>query len=424
MTFIRFLSGATGLVIKGNKAYYAWCSFLLVLILVGAGAYVTQLRDGLVVTKMRDSVTWAFYIGNFTFLVGVAAAAVMLVIPAYLYEWGPIKEIVILGELLAISACIMCLLFVTVDMGRPDRAWHLMPVVGKLNFPGALLSWDVVVLNAYLILNLTIVTYLLYSAFMGKEPNHHFTWPLVIFSIPFAISIHTVTAFIYNGMVARPYWNASILAPKFLASAFCSGPAVLLILLQILRRMTRLKIQDAAIWKIAELMAYAMAINLFFTGAEIFKDFYSNAHHSIHTRYFYFGIGGHRAIVPYAWMSLFFEIVAFLLFMIPTTRKNVVTLNAGCILIYAGCYIEKGIGLLIPGLTPDGLGEIYEYTPSKTEVLVAAGIFSLGFLIYTLLLKVAVPVMLGQFRITDIAGAPVGSPKPGAPEAGLAGAGH
>ncbi|MCC6738189.1 MAG: polysulfide reductase NrfD [Planctomycetia bacterium] len=424
MTFLRFLGGAAGLVVRGNRLYYAWCALLLVLVFVGAGAYATQLRDGLVVTKMRDSVTWAFYIGNFTFLVGVAAAAVMLVIPAYLYDWGPIKEIVILGELLAISACIMCLIFVTVDMGRPDRFWHLMPIVGKLNFPGALLSWDVVVLNAYLLLNLTIVTYMVYSAFMGREPNHHFTWPLVIFSIPFAISIHTVTAFIYNGMVARPYWNASILAPKFLASAFCSGPAVLLIVLQILRKMTRLKIQDAAIWKIAELMAYAMGINLFFTGAEIFKDFYSHAHHAIHTQYFYFGIGAHRAIVPYAWMSLFFGVVAFLLFMIPATRKNVVTLNAGCILIYASCYIEKGIGLLIPGMTPDGLGEIYEYTPSTTEVLVAAGTFSLGFLIYTILLKVVVPVMLGEFRVTDLGDKAVVGTGPEAPPAGLARAGH
>ena len=263
MTFLRFLSGAGKLILKGNKTYYAWCAFLLALIGAGAAAYVHQMQTGLIVTHMRDSVSWAYYIGNFTFLVGVAAAAIMLVIPAYIYHWQPIKELVILGELLAISACIMCLMFVTVDMGHPERFWHLIPFIGALNFPRALLAWDVLVLNLYLALNLTIVGYLLYSAFVDRPPNQSFVWPLVIFSIPFAVSIHTVTAFIYNGMVARPYWNASILAPKFLASAFCSGPAVLLILLQVLRRTTRLKIQDAAIWKIAELMAYAMAVNLF-----------------------------------------------------------------------------------------------------------------------------------------------------------------
>jgi len=402
MTFLRFLSGAGKLVLKGNKAYYAWCAFLLALIAMGVAAYVQQMRVGLIITHMRDQVSWAYYIGNFTFLVGIAAAAIMLVIPAYIYHWQPIKEIVILGELLAISAAVMCTLFVTVDMGRPDRFWHLMPLVGSLNFPGSLLAWDVLVLNLYLVLNAVIVTYLLYMLFVGRTPNPSLLWPLVIFSIPFAVSIHTVTAFIYNGMIARPYWNASILAPKFLASAFCSGPAVLLILLQLLRRMTRLKIRDEAIWKIAELMAYSMAVNLFLTGAEVYKEFYSGGQQVVYTQYYFLGLGGHRAIVPYAWLAIICDLVAFILLLIPTARKNVLLLNVGCVLIYAGVYIEKGIGLLIPGLTPDTLGEIYEYTPSATEVLITAGVFSVGFLLYTVMLKIAVPVMLGEFKLSQL----------------------
>jgi molybdopterin-containing oxidoreductase family membrane subunit len=398
VTFLRFLGGAARLIVKGNLAYYAWCAFLLVLIGTGINAYVHQMREGLIVTHMRDQVSWAYYIGNFTFLVGIAAAAVMLVIPAYVYHWKPIKEVVILGELLAVSAVVMCLLFVTADMGHPERAWHLMPGVGKLNFPMAILAWDVVVLNLYLALNVVVVVYLLTRWFSERPVNNAFLWPLVILSVPLAVSIHTVTAFIYNGMIARPYWNAAILAPRFLASAFCSGPAVLLMLLQILRRMTRLKIQDAAIWKVAELMAYSMAFNLFLTGAEVFKEYYSGGEHRVFTQYYFFGIGGHRALVPYAWMALGFDVVAFVLFLIPATRRNVITLNVGCVLIYMGVYIEKGIGLLIPGLTPDTLGEIYEYFPSKTEILVTAGIFSTGFLLYTLMLKVAVPIMLGEFK--------------------------
>ena len=174
MTFLRFLSGAGKLVLKSNKTYYAWCALMLALIAAGVVAYVRQMQAGLIVTHMRDSVSWAYYIGNFTFLVGVAAAAIMLVIPAYIYHWQPIKELVILGELLAISACIMCLLFVTVDMGHPERFWHLIPFIGALNFPRALLAWDVLVLNLYLALNLTIVGYLLYSAFVDRPPNQSF----------------------------------------------------------------------------------------------------------------------------------------------------------------------------------------------------------------------------------------------------------
>jgi Ni/Fe-hydrogenase subunit HybB-like protein len=398
VTLLYSIGGVVRLIVKGNKAYYAWCAALLVLIGIGAVAYAQQLRSGLIVTHMSDQVSWAFYIGNFTFLVGVAAAAIMLVIPAYVYHWGPIKEIVILGELLAISAVVMCLLFVTVDMGHPERAWHMIPGLGTLNFPVAILAWDVVVLNLYLLLNVTIVAYLLYTWYTGRAVNHRFLWPLVISTIPVAVSIHTVTACIYAGMVARPYWNAAVLAPRFLASAFCSGPAVLTVLLQILRRTTRLKIQDAAIWKIAELMAYAMAINLFLTGAEAFKEFYAGGQHRVFTEFYFLGLGTHRTLVPYAWGAVACDFTAFLLLLVPATRKNAITLNLGCLLIYAGTYIEKGMGLLIPGFTPDTLGEIYDYTPSINEVLIAAGVFSVGFLLYTISVKVAVPVMLGEFR--------------------------
>jgi molybdopterin-containing oxidoreductase family membrane subunit len=372
------------------------------LILWGTSAYIEQLRDGLISTNMRDQVSWAFYIGNFTFLVGVAAAAVLLVIPAYVYHWKPIREIAILGELLAISAIIMCLLFVTVDIGSPGRFWHLIPMVGSLNVPASLLAWDVLVLNAYLVLNVVIVGHLLFCAFYKKPYIKSFVVPLILLSIPLAISIHTVTAFVYNGMPARPFWNASILAPRFLASAFCSGPAIMLILFQILQRTTKIEIKDEAIWKIAELMAYAMFLNLFLFGAEIFKEFYSDTHRLQHSQYLYSGLHGHNALVPYAWASVICSIFAFVLFLIPATRKNFVTLNIGCLLIYAGVYIEKGMAMVIPGLTPDTLGEIYEYAPTMVEVRVGAAIFSIGFLVFTFLCKVAVPIIIGDFSIDSL----------------------
>jgi molybdopterin-containing oxidoreductase family membrane subunit len=325
----------------------------------------------------------------------VAAAAVLLVIPAYVYHWKPIKEVVILGELLAISAIIMCGLFVMADVGRPLNAWHLIPGIGRLNVPSSLLGWDVLVLNGYLLLNLVIVSSLLFALFRGKEPNKKVFYPLVLLSIPAAIGIHTVTAFLYNGFAGRPFWNASILAPRFLASAFCSGPAVLLILMQLLRRFTRFEIQDSAIWKVAELMAYSMFLNLFLLGAEVFKEFYSDTEHLIHMRYMFTGVDGHDTIVPYMWLSVAASIAAFLLFLIPRTRRHPVTLNLGCVLIFVGVYLEKGMGLVIPGMTPDTLGEIYEYFPTGNEFMVSAGIMAAGSLVFTLLVKIATPIMVG-----------------------------
>jgi Ni/Fe-hydrogenase subunit HybB-like protein len=403
--FSQFIAGSVRLVTRGNVVYWGWIVLLLSLIASGVIAFWRQVDDGLVLTAMRDQVSWGFYIGNFTFLVGVAAAAVVLVIPAYIYNWKPIKEIVICGELLAVSAIIMCLLFVLVDIGRPDRFWHLLPPWGRLNFPSSVLAWDVCVLNIYFFLNLTVVTHIVYRLFTGRHYSPKLVVPLVLLSIPMAVGIHTVTAFLYNGLAARPYWNSSILAPQFLASAFCSGPAILLFVLQLLRRFTRFEIRDEAIWKIAELMAYAMFLNLFLHGAEAFKEYYSATEHSLYTRYWYEGIGEHRTLVPYAWSAVALNLLAFVLFIVPAARRNPITLNVGCLATYAGVYIEKGMGLIIPGLTPDVLGEIYEYYPTMSELRVAAGIFAIGFLAFTLMLKVAVPITLGEFGLKRAAAA-------------------
>ena len=384
---------------QGSKRYYVWLAFLLILIIWGITGYIAQLKQGLLVTNMRDPISWAFYIGNFTFLVGVAAAAIMLVIPAYIYNWKPIKEVVIFGELLAISAVIMCILFVIVDVGNPLRLWHMLPALGRLNLPSSLLAWDSVVLSLYFILNLGVVSYLLYKHFNKKEYSKKLLTPLMLFSIPVAIGIHTVTAFLYNGFAGRPYWNSALLAPKFLASAFCSGPAVLLILFQILKKTTTFEIKDEAIWKIAELMAYAMFINLFFFGSEVFKEIYSDTEHLTHLKYLFQGIGENRDIVAYGWLSLIFSVVAFLLFLIPKTRKNVITLNIGAILIWFGVYVEKGIALLIPGFTPDVLGQIYVYRPSLAEIKISMGIFAIGFLIFTFMTKIAIAIFFEDFNI-------------------------
>lgn len=396
--FSRFLTAGVGLALDGSPVYWAWVGFLLALCVSGVLAYAQQLQSGLVLTAMRDQVSWGFYIGNFTFMVGVAAAAVVLVIPAYVYQWKPVREIVIFGELLAVSSIVMCLLFVTVDIGRPERFWHLLPPLGRLNFPRSILAWDTVVLNLYLLINLVVVAHILYRAFWGRPYSKRLVVPLVLLSIPMAISIHTVTAFLYNGLAARPYWNSSILAPQFLASAFSSGPAILLVVLQLLKRFTRFGIRDEAIWKIAELMAYAIFLNLFLHGAEAFKEYYSSTEHLLYTRYWFQGIGEHRTLVPYAWTALGLNALALMLFIVPSMRRNRVTLNLGCFATYAGCYIEKGMGLIIPGLTPDTLGEIYEYYPTITELRVAAGIFAIGFLLYTVLLRIAVPIMLADLR--------------------------
>jgi molybdopterin-containing oxidoreductase family membrane subunit len=393
----RFYRKTLTLVVTGTKEYYLWCLLLLCIMLLGFIFYLPQVRTGLITTNMKDQVVWGLYIANFTYLVGVAAAAVLLVVPAYIYQFGPIKEIVVLGELFAASSIIMALLFVMVDLGRVDRFWHMLPFIGSINFPASLLAWDVIVLNVYLLLNLLIPIYLLVKTYYGKEPNRRFIVPLILFSVPMAVAIHTVTAFLYNGLPARPFWNASILAPRFLASAFCSGPAIIIIVFQILREYTFIKLEDRALFKIAELMAYAMFLNLFLLMSEMFKEYYSNTVHIASLKYLYEGLHGKNALVPWIWVGTVMNLIAFIIFLFPAMRKRLSTLNIGCILIIAGVWIEKGPGLVIPGFVPDPLGEIYEYMPNFRELFISFGIWAAGFLIFTLLMKVAIPIASGEF---------------------------
>lgn len=393
----RFYRKTLVLVVKGSKAYYLWCLFLLAIILVGLKFYLEQLEVGLIATNMRDQVSWGLYIANFTYLVGMAAAAVLLVIPAYIYEFKPIKEIVVLGELFAASSIIMALLFVFADLGRIDRFWHMIPYVGWMNFPESLLAWDVLFLNSYLILNLAIPIYLLVKFYYRKEPNKKLVVPFILLSIPWAVGIHTVTAFLYNGLAARPFWNASILAPRFLASAFCSGPAIIIIIFQIIRKVSAIKLEDRALFKIAELIAYAMFLNLFLLTAEIYKEYYSDTVHIVSFKYLFEGLHGHNQLVLWIWAAMAMNVTAFFLFLVPSTRKRLTTLNLGCLLIIAGVWIEKGPGFVIPGFVPDPLGEIYTYIPNLLELVVSFGIWAAGFLIFTLLMKVAIPIASGEF---------------------------
>lgn len=402
MKFLRFISGSLKIITKGGRAYYASLFFLVVLMVWGLLGYYDQLNEGLIVTNMRDSVSWGFYIGNFTFLVGVAAAAVMLVIPAYIYDWKPIKEIVIFGEILAICAVIMCICFILVDIGHPLRFWHMLPFVGTMNFPDSVLSWDFFVLFTYFLINIIVVTYLLYTHFYKKGYNKKFIMPLILLSIPAAIAIHTVTAFLYNAMPARPYWNSALLAPRFLTTAFCSGPAILILLFQVLRKTTKFEIKDEAIFTIAELMVYAMFIYLFFTISELFKEFYSNTEHIVYWEYLLKGVEQNRVIAVYSWASILMGVTAFILFLVPKTRKNFLTLNIGAVLIYFSVYLEKGITLIIPGFTPDTLGQYFFYVPSETEIRTAAMIFSAGALLFIFISKIAIAILFEGFSIDSL----------------------
>ncbi|MEK7684751.1 MAG: NrfD/PsrC family molybdoenzyme membrane anchor subunit [Verrucomicrobiota bacterium] len=547
-----FLRRCLALAFVGDWRYYLWVGTLTVFCLLGLNAYAKQFVHGLVVTGMTDQVSWGVYIANFTFFVGVAAAAVMLVIPVYIYKNEELHELVIFGELLAVAAILMCLAFVTVDLGRPDRFWHLIPGIGKFNFPGSMLSWDVIVLNGYLLLNLYLCTYLLFCRYRKQMPSKWLYLPIVFVGILWAVSIHTVTAFLYVGLGGRPFWNSSIVGPRFLASAFTAGPALIILAMQVIRRVTatapagkaawqregatapwgvirraatladldllarhlpelasvsaqvrqeslagamvlevaagdallrqgekdtdaffvlqgqvvvkreeggltritrglgpgevfgeisalagtprtataiaeeptrvlrlpaeslrklmrnhqmsriirsrmteRLMITDRGLLTLRSIVQVSMLINVFLLLNEVFKEFYTGNLHVAASEYLYFGLHGHRALVPWIWTATGCNLVAMVLLVLPLSR-SLRLLNVACVLAIVGIWIEKGMGLVVPGFIPTPLGEIVEYSPTLNETLVCFGIWAFGLLCYTILLRMAVPILQGK----------------------------
>lgn len=390
--YLTFLWECVRLSFVGGWRYHLWMTILTVVALIGLFCWCQQLVHGLVTTGMTDQVSWGLYIANFTYLVGLAAAAAMLVIPVYVYRNMHLHDVVVFGELLAVAVIIMCLLFVTVDLGRPDRFMHLL---WRFNFPISMLTWDVIALNGYLLLNLHICGYLLYCAYCGRQPAKIFYVPFVFIAIVWAISIHTVTAFLYVGLGGRPFWNSAIIAPRFLASAFAAGPAFIILTLQIVRRFTSHRVSDDALLTLRRIVQVAMIINLFLLGCEAFTEFYTDSAHVASSEYLFLGLHGRYTLVPWIWSAVVFDALATLLLVLPASR-GLRWLNAACILAIVGVWIEKGMGLIVPAFIPTPLGEIVEYVPTLREVLVCLGIWAFGLLLYTIFVRISVPVLAGE----------------------------
>ena len=377
--------------VVGGRRYWIWVLGLCALIGLGTAAYLYQLVNGLGVTGLSRDVTWGLYIAQFTFFVGVAASAVMVVLPFYLHDYKAFGKITILGEFLAISAVTMCMLFIFVDMGQPMRIMNvfLHPT------PNSMMFWDSVSLGGYLLLN-GVIALVTLSAERKAVPPPRWIRPIILLSIPWAVSIHTVTAFLYNGLPGRSFWLTAILAPRFLASAFSAGPALLILLCMVVRRLTSFDPGKEPIQKLALIVTYAMLINCFFVAMEFFTVFYSQIpEHMEHFKYLFVGLEGHAGLVPWMWTSTILAAVSLVLLIVPKCRKNEKVLAFTCVIVFLSLWIDKGLGLIVGGFTPSPLGEVTAYTPTLPEIAIVAAIWGIGFLMITVFYKIALSVREG-----------------------------
>jgi len=390
---VAFISDCIRMFLSGRVVFKIYLAILLTVMGAGVYAYGHQYREGLIITGMSNIISWGLYISNFTFFVGVAAAAVMLILPAYVYKDKDFHEIVIIGESVAVGALVMCLLFITVDLGGPIKAWHMIPGIGLFNWPQSILAWDVLVLNGYLALNLFVPLYILYSYYHGREPVGWKYRPFVFLSIFWAVSIHMVTAFLYQGLPARPFWNNPLLGPRFLASAFAAGPAVIMMVLIAIKEWSGYPIDSNIFFKLKRIIVVSAVINLVMLFSEVFKEFYTFTHHSLSAQYLFFGLEGHDSLVPWIWTAISLNILGTLLFAFAPTKSSSGYLMVAAISLFTGIWIEKGFGLIIPGLVPSPMGEVVDYSPSSFEIIITLGVLATGMFVVTLLIKPALVIL-------------------------------
>ena len=376
------------LALKGSKKYFGWIIALLVLVGIGFGFYLHQLDYGLGVTGMSRDVSWGFYIAQFTFLVGVAAGGVMVVTPYYLHDYKAFGRVTILGEFLAIAAITMCLLFILVDLGQPMRMFNVL----LYPTPTSVLFWDMIVLNGYLFLNIVIG----WNVLEAERNNVHYPmWlkPLIYLSIPWAVGIHTVTAFLYCGLPGRGFWLTAILAPRFLASAFAAGPSLLILLCLFIRKFTKFDPGKEQIQSLAKIVAYAICLNVFFFLCEVFVVFYSQIpEHMLHLKYLFMGLHGKASLVPWMWTSMMLMVLGIILLVNPATRKNENILALACVTVFVGTWIDKGLGMISGGFVPSPMEHVTEYAPTPPELMITFGVYAAGFLVLTILYKMAISV--------------------------------
>ncbi len=374
--------------LTGNRRYWSWVLAMLSVVVAGSLAYLRQLDLGLGITGMSRDITWGLYIAQFTFLVGVAASAVLVVLPYYLHDYKAFARITILGEFLAISAVVMCFLFIFVDMGQPGRVLNVL----LYPTPRSMIFWDMVSLSGYLFLN-AVITMVTLGAERKSIPPPSWIRPVILISIPWAISIHTVTAFLYSGLPGRSFWLTAILAPRFLASAFATGPALLILLCVIMRKVTSFDAGREPIQKLAIFTTYALLAHLFFVIVEAFTVLYSNIpEHIQHFRYLFAGLDGHVSLVPWSWMSALLAAGASVLLIVPGTRRKETTLVVACVFTVLSLWIDKGISLLLGGFVPSPLGAITEYMPTLPELAITLGIWACGFLLVTFFYKITLSI--------------------------------
>ena len=388
--------------IKGGSKYYTWLLFLGFFILVGSYTAYRQLTGGLILTGATDQVTMEMFFANFIFTAHVAAAAVLVVAPGYLYHRKDMKELAVIGEIVAMVFVATGITFILFHMGRPDRTWHMIPGIGFLNFPNSMLSFDTIVLNVYLFLNLIGVVYILYKKYVGTFHEKQLAiWfrPIVFLAIAWGPLIHIVTAFVLASNARMAPWSTAVLPFAFLTMAGASGPAMIVMIFLLARKFTRLEIGDSVIDLMTTIIAWSLGILMLVFAAEIFTVLYPGTEHASSLIFSMFGHNGLNMYVPWFWGIMVALVGSFFALLFRKVRRSYdLLLPLVCFVVFMAILIEKPMLLVFPAFSPSPLGEYTEYHVTLIEFFNILFVWALGFLFLTLILKGAIGILTGEVR--------------------------
>jgi molybdopterin-containing oxidoreductase family membrane subunit len=398
---------------KFGKYGKIWIGFLLVIILGALGCYIVQLREGLIITDMRDYALWGIYISNFVFFVAISLVGSLITAILRLSgaHWStPLTRI---AEIIAVAAIIMAGLTIIIDMGRPERLFNLF-LHGRLQSP---IIWDVVVISTYLVISILLLYYPLLPDFaiLAKHFKNapklqkwygrlslHWTGTipqqklknksirtLSIMIIPVAFGIHTVTAWLF-ATTYRPGWDSSNFGPYFIAGAFVAGAGAVITVMYILRRIYHLEAYITAkhFDRMGKLLVLLCLIYLYFNINEYLVPAYKNTvEESAHLQGLFVG---HYATL--FWLVIIGGlIVPIVVLVLPQGRKPLPVFIIG-LLVVVGAWWKRYLivtpTLLHPFLPIQGVPESWHhYFPSVMEWIITFGTLASALLIITLLVR-------------------------------------
>lgn len=385
--------------IKGGKLYYSWLLFLSFFVIVGLVTTYIQMTTGLIVTGASDQIVWELFVSNFIHCPSIASAAVLVVTPAYIYKRKDMKQLAVIGEAIAMVFVIIGINFILYHMGRPDRSWHAVPGIGIFNFPSSVLTYDIIVLNVYLVLNAVAVFYYLYKHYVDEPMNTKFYTPLIYLAVAWGPFIHIITAFILSSNAQLAVWHTALMPFSFLAMAASAGPALVIIIFLVIRKFTKLEIADSVIDFFSQVIIWGLGALILMFAVEFFTELYPATHHAAPLEYAIAGHHGMDPYVPWFWTIMTVFVLQFLLLLNSKIRKNYnFLLPLICLSIFLSVLIEKPSILIFPAFSPTPLGEYAVYHPTLIEIFNVLFVWATGFIMLTMVLKGTVGVLTGEVR--------------------------